>query len=308
MKKIITDLGNGNEIIRYDILNLQEFKNSKNPILAVQKSVIGKWLSEILNWVWIEVTPKILEENIWRAWFFSIESKKFWEIWILATKWADSTKSFAKISDYYLWWTDIGDKVQARWLKLAKLEEILWEKLWWYKTELLLLLWERVVKNINSNTELDILTTKFTPTLTKKVIEQLPNNMKKPIIDTVDSNSELNIQIQEILNPNKNVGAIEIVQSWKSLLATNAYPVRDWKIYKSSLRDKKTWEFFWEIIWELDKNSQIWKIALEIQSEINLTLYKILSSNNKTTEFINAIKESMRKFNADNQNKYFTKL
>jgi len=56
-----------------------------------------------------------------------------------------------------------------------------------------------------SNFELDILTTKFTPTLTKKVIEQLPKLMKKPIINTVDSNSELNIQIQEILNPKKNI-------------------------------------------------------------------------------------------------------
>jgi len=41
------------------------------------------------------------------------------------------------------------------------------------------------------------------------------------IIDTVDSNSELNIQIQEILNPWWVVWVIEIVQSWKSLIATD---------------------------------------------------------------------------------------
>lgn len=295
----ITDLWNWNKIKKYDILDLQKFVNSEISILSVQKSVINNWLDKILEWIWIEnINSKILEEKIWRAWFFSIESKEFWELWFLATKGADSTKSFAQISDYYLWWTDIGDKIQAIWLELEKKEELLWEILWGYKTELLLLLWKNTlqqVKNI-SDFELDILTTKFTPTLTKKVIEQLPQEMKEPIIDTVDSNSELNIQIQEILNPGKKVWAIEIVQSWNSLIATDTFPVQNGIIYSSSKRDKETWKFTWKIIWELELDSQVGRIANQIQSEVNLALYKILSKqNNKAWEFIGAIEKSMKK-------------
>jgi len=137
-----TDLWNWYKIKKYNILDLKEFINSDRSILSLQKSVVKNSLAEILKWIWIEnIDQKILQENMWRAGFFSIESKDFWELGFLATKWADSTKSFAQISDYYLWWTDIWDKVQARWLKLKKIEEILWEILWWYKTELLLLLW-----------------------------------------------------------------------------------------------------------------------------------------------------------------------
>ena len=300
MKNIVTttNLWNWNKIKKYNILDLQEFINSNRPILSLQKSVVKNSLAEILKWIWIKnIDQKILQENIWRAGFFSIESKDFWELGFLATKWADSTKSFAQISDYYLWGTDIWDKVQARWLELEKIEEILWEILWWYKTELLLLLWEIFLDWDFSKKELDILTTKFTPTLTKKVIEQLPEKMKKPIIDTVDSNSELNVQIQEILNPWKNVWAIEIVQSGNSLISTNAFPVKNGKIYEPSKRNKETWIFEWKIIWELDPESQAWKIANWIQSEVNLALYEILSNqNNKPKEFIEAIQNSMRNF------------
>ena len=300
MEQIITDLGNWNTIKKYNILDLQKFINTGNPILSVQKSIIKNWLDKILLWAWIENIDKtVLEENMGRAWFFSIESEEFWEMGFLWTKWSDSTKSFSEISDYYLWWTDIWDKVQARWLNLEQIEKVLWEVLWWYKTELLLLLWRKTLEQIGdiSNFELDILTTKFTPTLTKKVIEQLPKLMKKPIINTVDSNSELNIQIQEILNPKKNIWAIEIVQSWNSLIATDSFVVKDWKIFEPSVRNKESWEFEWNIIWEIDPKSQAWIVANWIQSQVDLALYNIVSNkNNKPTEFIKAIQNSMKQF------------
>jgi len=303
MEKIITttDLGNGNFIRKYDILDLAGFVNSDRTIISLQKSVC-KILPEILSWIGIEnLDSKILQENISRAWFFSIDSKDFWEIWFLLTKWQNSTKSFAKVSNYYLWWTDIWDKIENWWnIRLKKESEIPSEVLWWYKTELLLLLWNVFIKNYqkNKNTELDILTTKFTPTLTKKAIEQLPKNMKEPGIDTVDSNSELNIQVQEILSPWNNVGAVEIVQSWSSLQATNSYPVKDWIIYKPSLRDKESWDFLWDKIWELDPNSQVWIIAKNIQSEVKIAFYNLLTTRNKwnNPDFVNAIKNSMKNF------------
>jgi len=293
-----TDLWGWNKIKLYNEFDLQKFVDSERPILSLQKSVVKGSLAEILEWMWIEnLDTKTLEKNMWRAGFFSIDSKEYWELGFLATKWADSTKSFAQISDYYLWGTDIWDKVQARWLKLEKIQEILWEILWWYKTELLLLLWIKFLEWDFSKKELDILTTKFTPTLTKKVIEQLPENMIIPTIDTVDSNSELNIQIQEILNPWKNVWAVEIVQSWNSLISTNSFPVQNGIIYEPSKRDKETWTFTWEVIGKLDPESQVWKIANWIQSEINLALYDIISDkNNNPKEFIDAIQNSMRNF------------
>jgi len=288
-----------NEIKKYNSLDLKEFVNSNNPIIAVQKSIVENWLDKILAWVWFwDINSKLLKEKAWRSWFFSIESDIYWELWFLLTKWADSTKSFANISDYYLWWTDIWDKVQARGLKLEKKEEILWEILWGYKTELLLLLWEEFLEKFkkDKNVQLDILTTKFTPTLTKKVIEKLPNRYIEPIIDTVDSNSELNIQIQEILNPWNNIWAIEIVQSGASLEATNAYPVKNWIIYEPSSRNKYTWEFNWKEVWKLDLDSQVWIIANNIQSEVNLAFYKILSWKNKSNKFIKVIEKAIRDF------------
>jgi len=298
MENIITstDLWDWSTIKKYDVLDLQEFINSERPIISIQKWVVKNGLDKILKWMWIEnLKPKILEENMWRAWFFSIDSKEYWEIWFLWVKWADSTKSFSQIADCYLWWTDIWDKVQSRWLQLEEKEKILWELLWWYKTELLLLLWRKTLDSVEniSNFELDILTTKFTPTLTKKVIEQLPKWMKIPTVDTVDSNSELNIQIQEILTKLK-VWAIEIVQSWNSLIATDSFVVRDWVVFNPSIRNKETWEFEWKIVWELDSESQVWRIANWIQSPVDLALYDILNKNNKPTEFIEAIQESMK--------------
>jgi len=305
MKQIITDLWNWNSIKKYDVLDLQKFINSDKPILSVQKSIIKNWLDKILLWAWIDnIDQKILEENIWRAGFFSIDSKEFWELWFLWSKWSDSTKSFSEISNYYLWWTDIWDKVQSRWLELEEKARILGENLWWYKTELLLLLWRETAEIMkllweeNYNLDLDILTTKFTPTLTKKVIEQLPKNMISPVINTVDSNSELNIQIQEILNPWWVVWAIEIVQSWKSLIATDSFVVKDWNVFEPSIRNKDNWEFEWKIIWKIDPNSQAWRIANWIQSEVDLALYKIISDkNDKKDDFIKAIQNSMKQFN-----------
>jgi len=64
-----------------------------------------------------------------------------------------------------------------------------------------------------------------------------------------------------------------------------------------SVRNKETWEFEWNIIWEIDPKSQAWIIANWIQSEVDLALYKIISDkNNKKEEFIKAIQNSMKQF------------
>ena len=141
-----SDLWKGDSITTYDVLDLQEIIDSNIPIVSVQKWVVEKGLTRILEWMWIENLWKdTLENSMWRSWFMSIDSREYWEIGILWTKWADSTQSFAQISDYYLWWTDIWDKVQARGLGLEEKERVLWEIIWWCKTELLLLLWENFI-------------------------------------------------------------------------------------------------------------------------------------------------------------------
>lgn len=304
MKKEIkknSDLWNGYSITEYSSLDLRWFIETGSPIISVQKGVVKKWLNKILQWIWVEnIWKETLEENMWRAGFFSLKSKEFWEIGFLWTKWPSSTESFSGVSDYYLWWTDIWDKMQARGLGLEEIEKIFWEVIWWCKTELLLLLWREILKNMNlewwiiTDLELDILTTKFTPTLTQKVIKKLPIDMQELSINEVDSNSELNIQIQEILNPGCNVWAIEIVQSWKSLIATDAFVVSEWKIFEPSKRDENM-VFEWNIIWVLDPMSKVGRIANWIQSNVDLALYNILSAKgDKPKEFIEALQNSMK--------------
>lgn len=262
----------------------------------------------VLESLWIKNDESIsIKKALGRSWFTKIFSKDLGQIWLLATKWADSTKTFIKISDYYLWWTDIWDKIQARWVQLKELSKISWDILWKYKTELLLLIWLRTLNRIIdnwwniSNSELDQIATKFTPTLTKKVIEQLPEWMKKPVIDTVDSNSELVIQVLEYLSKDTLVWWVEIVQSGNSLVATNNAIIHDNKIILPSKRNIQTWEFEWKIITEVDPESQIWIIWKKIQSSIDIKLYENTeNNNNKPKEFIKVIEEEMWKINSRN--------
>ncbi len=293
-------LWNWNYIRKYNSLDLQRELDAETQIISVQKSTI-----EILDWIleniWIKERELIpMKDSLWRAWFSKIISKDFWNVWLLATKWADSTMSFSQISDYCLMWTDIWNKVKSKWLDLSELSTISWESLWKYKTEMLLLLWleslGRVIKNWWDiwNFELDMITTKFTPTLTKMAIDKLPNWYRKPVINEVDSNSELDIQIMEYLNSDFLVWGVEIVQSGSSLIATNNAIVKDSKIIMPSLRNLATWEFYWEVLGELNPESQIAFISNAIQSPINVSLYRNWK-NDKPKEFINAIVSEMKK-------------
>jgi len=293
-------LWKGSVIRKYKSLDLMSELDVETQIISVQKSTI-----EILDWIleriWVKENDNIsVKTALWRSWFTKIRSRDYWTIWILATKWADSTKSFSRISDYCLLWTDIWNKVNSRWLNLLELSTILWETLWGYKTELLLLLWletlDRVKKRFLNiwNFELDIVTTKFTPILTKKAIEKLEWVYKKPLIDEVDSNSELNIQILEYLNSDLLIWWVEIVQSGISLIATNNAIVSNWKIIMPSVRNTKSWEFEGEVLAEVEPDSQIWIIANAIQSPINVSLYEnMVNQNNKPKEFISVILDKM---------------
>lgn len=292
-------LWNWNYIRKYKSLSLQRELDSETQIISVQKSTI-EILDGILENIWVKEWSISLKDSLWRAWFSKLISRDLWNIWLLATKWADSTMSFSQISDYCLMWTDIWNKVQANWLELNELSCISGETLWKYKTELLILLWletlDRVVKKWwdITNFELDMITTKFTPTLTKNAIDRLPWWYKRPLINEVDSNSELDIQIMEYLNKDFLVWWVEIVQSWSSLIATNNAIVKDSKIIMPSLRDINSWEFVGEVLWELDPNSQISLISKAIQSPIDVTLYEN-GKNNKPKEFINPIVYEMKK-------------
>lgn len=294
-------LWNGNTIREYKSLDLKEELNSEMQIIAVQKSTINV-LDWILEKMWIKCDDEIkIWESMWRSGFTKIISKDYGQIWIVATKWAGSTESFSNVWDYYMGGNDIWDKVQANWIWLKELSKIPWETLWKFKTELLLLVWLNTLKSVlNSwwkfqSFDLNTLTTKFTPTLTKNAIEKLPDWMKKPDVFTVDSNSELAVQVMELENKYNLVWSVEIVQSWESLIATNNAVIRDQKIIMPSRRDIYTWEFEWKIISELDSDSQISRLAESIQTEIDVIFYEILwKKNNKPKEFINEIQKIMK--------------
>lgn len=298
------ELWNGNLIRVYDSLNIEQELNIDTPVISVQKATI-----ETIDWVlesmWIkDYDSTTVKDALWRSWFTKIISKDYWTLWILATKWVDSTESFSEASDYYLWGNDIWNKLISRGLSLDELSTISWKTLWECKTELLFLLWlnslDRVVKSwLDLNDfEIDLIATKFSPTLTKNAIEKLDKWMIKPRIDVVDSNSELAVQILEYNNRNSLVWWVEIVQSGKSLIATNNAIVQNGKIILPSMRDKDTWEFEWEVLSEINPNSQTWIIANSIQSNIDVSLYKILNdSNNKPKEFINEVIKQMKIIN-----------
>lgn len=298
-------LWNWNLIRNYTSLDLERELCLELPVISVQKSTI-----EIIDWIlqelWINDNKDIsIKKLLWRTWFVKVISKDYWEIWIVATKWTESASLFSNISDYYLWASDIWEKLISDWLILNELSKISWEVLWWYKTELLFLLWlnslSRVVNGWLdiSNFEINLIATKFSPILTKKAISMLNISMLRPEISIVDSNSELAIQALEYNNRNSIVWWIEIVQSWASLLATNNALVRNGKIILPSLRNKEIWEFEWEVIWEVNKKSKIWIISDCIKTNIDVYMYKILNnSNNKPKEFINAIIKKMQIINS----------
>lgn len=289
------ELWEGNILREYISLDLKTELNSETPIISVQKSAL-ETLDLILKEFWLKWNDCIkLEDAIWRSWFTKIISPKYGQLWIIATKGEDSTKLFSNISNFYLWGSDIGEKTKAMWLELSELSKIPWKILWKYKTELLFILWINTINQIwwnLENFEIDKIATKFTPILTRNAINELPSSMKIPEIETVDSNSELAIQVLEWKG--YLIWWVEIVQSWNSLIATNNAVIRDWTMYMPSIRDDE-WNFIWEIISEIDPASQIWIISNSIQTDIDLILYKILnkSENKKPIDFIKKISEVM---------------
>lgn len=294
------DVWNGNYVKKYEWLDLFQTLNSETPIISIQKTTIQAF-EKILEDIWVmDSESDSLKWLFGRSWYLEIVSKQLWRLWLLLTKGSDSTLVFSQISDYYMWGTDIWDNIQARWMKLKELWKIAWEELWKYKTELLLIIWWNSLKRVLgkkgdlSNFELDMIATKFTPTLTQKAIKKLPVYMKKPGIVTVDSNSELAVQQLELLDRSNIVWWVEIVQSWASFWATQNALVRDNKLIRPSSRSLIDWWFYWEPLSEIDPESQVWRIANSIQTEIDVILYKILNDSNKPIEFIKAILEKMK--------------
>lgn len=310
------DFWRGNTMKYFETLDLKQELNSETPILLVQKSAV-ETIDWILQEIWIKDENVILKDYLLRTGFLKINSKDYWQLVIYGTKWADSTMIASQyLWDYFLWWWDIWEKVWCRGINFQKIAEIASNVMWKYKTELMVLIWANSVNRliekwqINrwwlSSFEIDMLATKFKATLTKRAIEELKKineefkkTMKIPTIDVVDSNSEMVVQMFENFFSDIIAASIEIVQSWNSLIATNNTVIKDWKLYMPSKRDIITWEFEWEIITEIDLESQIWILSNNIQSEIDMNLYKILNNLwwNKPTEFINVIQESMNRIN-----------
>jgi hypothetical protein len=90
------------------------------------------------------------------------------------------------------------------------------------------------------------------------------------------------------------------------LVATETYPVRDWKVYEPSKRDIITNEFEWDIITEIDPETQLWYIANNIQRDVDVGLYKIGGLENrdkKSSELIDEIKKQF-KLTKENSNSF----
>ena len=301
-KKI--DLWYWNSLREFSNVNLKSFNNSQLPILVLQKRLKDEFFIDILKNIWIENLDSIssnwktnFDNSFWRSWFNILETKEYWDIWIILWKWAESTQQFSYVSDYYMWWTDIWDKVQTIWSEYDEIWRISWEEVWWVKTEMLLILSKQTMEDTRTfkKNELSALATKFTPILTNDLLNSMPKDYLKPVVIESDSNSEL---VTQVLDLRFNcVWAIEIVQTWNSLVATETYPVRDWKVYEPSKRDIITGEFEWDIITEIEPETQLWYIANNIQRDIDVGLYKIGGLENKDKKSSELIDEISKQFN-----------
>lgn len=301
-KKI--DLWYWNSLREFSNVNLKSFNNSQLPILVLQKSLKDKVFIDILRNLWIEnldlISPNWktnFDNSFWRSGFNILETKQYWDIWIILWKGAESTQQFSYVSDYYIWWTDIWDKVQTIWSEYDEVWRISWEEVWWVKTEMLLILSKQTVEDTRTfkKNELSALTTKFTPILTNDLLNNMPKEFLKPVVIESDSNSELVTQVLDLRF--NSVWAIEIVQTWNSLVATETFAVKDWKVYEPSKRDIITQEFEWDIITEIDPNTQLWYIANNIQRDVDIGLYKIGWLENQKKKESELIEEISKQFN-----------
>lgn len=289
----IEDIWVWNQVTSYQSVLLKDILSPEKTVLQVQKITL-KFIDIILEqWFWIE---KKVSKLFWRSWVIQLSLKEYWDIIMITSKWTDSLNAFSNISDFYLWWSDIVEKMNAiRKNTLKKITQTPGEVLWKYKTELLLLIWsDSIQKNTDLNTlQIQKLYTKFSPILTQYNISKLPLKYIKPEILETDSNSELAVQIWE---SEWNISwAVEIIQSWKSAVSTNNYIVRNEKIYEPSTRCPDTGSFTWNIIWKLEPESQIWMIAKRIQTEINIDLCKFNKVKyNKNEYFIEKFKNTMK--------------
>ena len=151
-KKI--DLWNWNSLREFSNVNLKSFNNSQLPILVLQKSLKDKVFTDILKNIWINNLDLIsqnwktnFDNSFWRSGFNILETKDYWDIGIILWKWAESTQQFSYISDYYMWWTDIWDKVQTIWSEYDEIWRISWKEVWWAKTEMLLILSKQTMED-----------------------------------------------------------------------------------------------------------------------------------------------------------------
>jgi len=288
-----TDIWSWNKIISYDSLSINEILSPEKTVVQVQKTILPFIDIILKKWFWIE---KNISSRFWRSWVSQISLKEYWDIIFIISKWTDSVETFAPISDYYIWWSDIVRKMNAVWKStLTKIVETPGEVLWKYKTELLLLIGKQSISSIwdINNIEIEKLYTKFSPILTQYTLSKIPEKYKTPHIQETDSNSELAIQISE--REGKVSWAVEIIQSGKSVVSTNNCVIQNGKIYKPGLRSLDTGKFTWEIIWEVSPNSQVWMIANGVQTEINIYLCKFESLKwYKNGTFINFIKDTMK--------------
>jgi len=288
-----TDIWSWNKIISYDSLSINEILSPEKTVVQVQKTILPFIDIILKKWFWIE---KNISSRFWRSWVSQISLKEYWDIIFIISKWTDSVETFAPISDYYIWWSDIVRKMNAVWKStLTKIAETPGEVLWKYKTELLLLVGNQSIRSLwnLSNFEIEKLYTKFSPILTQYTLSKIPDIYKIPHIQETDSNSELAIQISE--QEGKISWAVEIIQSGKSILSTNNYVIQNGKIYKPSMRSLDSGEFTWEIIWEVSPDSQAWMIANWIQTEINIDLCKFNILNlYKNNTFIEKVKNTMK--------------
>jgi len=225
--------------------------------------------------------------DFWRKWWKILELKDNQKIVLIQAKWPESTDVFGAISDFVITWTDIRQKIynNTPLTDLRIIKSYSSEIIWWEKTFLWLLIPRWLLDNDDFDLDKDFfgtIITKFIPILTGKALKK---NGLTPELLYVDSNSEIWAQVMKILWK-EEIGIVEIVQSWKSVLATDNYIIKifgKWEIWVFEVVDKefkwKSWleEGKYRLLKTLERNSPIWKFVWDIFMEICLDVCENMS-------------------------------
>jgi hypothetical protein len=271
-----------NTFTQYNRIDLEKEIGPDTTLFNIQKSY-SEYFFNLLR-------PKIDPNGIFKNFSFQkllgrsgvvkINLKEYGEVVFTLSKWLDSLDTLSLASDYYFWWSDMITEAKLdKGLSLGKILEVSWERLFGSPLDLLLCVGRRSLDRAKDQYAFALTTiiTKF-PAIVARSFWSLSDDYQKPSIIATDSNSELIAQLVQMRDKKGVIWIAEIVQSGKSLEATDNYPIVDDVLYAPLAKECNAISgmySFTKPLCKIDPTSQVWIIAKNIQMPINAELCRV---------------------------------